>query len=250
MKKIVKLVFAFVLIVNLCQAQDSMYVHQKVGGLLKLAISNIDSVKYKTTIPDPTTVTDFDGNVYHSVQIGSQIWMVENLKTTHYNDGSAIFDVTDPTSWNNLAYGPFGGYCWYNNDVSYKNISGALYNWYAVNTGKLAPSGWRVPTSTDWVELINYLGGSSVAGSKLMQTGTSLWLAPNNLATNETGFTALPSGVYAPTFQAFYQSSLFWSSQAASNSEALYWAVGANSAFIGGGSLKRIYGLSIRCIKN
>ena len=92
---------------------------------------------------------------YHSVTLGTQTWTMENLKTTTYNDGSALPLVTDGTAWATLTT---PAYCWYNNDtVTYKNIYGALYNWYAVNTGALAPPGWHVPTDADWNTLQNYL---------------------------------------------------------------------------------------------
>ena len=114
-----------------------------------------------------------------------------NLKTTKYNDGTSIPNVTNDTSWSNLTT---GAYCWYNNDVSYKNPYGALYNWYAVNTGKLAPKGWHVPSDAEWTTLITYLGGESIAGGKLKEAGTTHWLSPNTEATNSTGFSALPGG--------------------------------------------------------
>ena len=137
-------------------------------------------------------VTDIDGNVYYTVTIGSQVWMAENLKTTKHNDGTAIPLVTDPTQWGNLTT---PGYCWNNNDeTTYKNTYGALYNWYTVNTGKLCPAGWHVPTDAEWTQLIDYLGGENIAGGKLKETGTTHWLSPNTGATNETGFTALPGG--------------------------------------------------------
>lgn len=141
-------------------------------------------------------VIDIDGNVYHTVTIGTQTWMVENLKTTRYNDGSSIPNVTENTQWGNINT---GAYCYYNNEPSYNNTYGKLYNWYAVNTGKLAPTGWHIPSDDEWLTLINYLGGASVAGGKMKTTGnitdgTGLWETPNNGATNSSGFTALPSG--------------------------------------------------------
>ena len=97
------------------------------------------------------TVTDKDDNVYHTVTIGTQTWMAENLKTTKYNDGTAIPLVTDSTAWTSLLT---PAYCWYNYDATtYKNTYGALYNWYAVNTGKLAPIGWHVATDAEWTTL-------------------------------------------------------------------------------------------------
>jgi len=140
---------------------------------------------------DAGTISDIDGNVYHTVTIGTQVWMVENLKTTKYNDGTVIPYITDNTIWQSNAT---GAYCWYNNDVINKNVYGALYNWKAVNTGKLAPFGWHVSTDTDWTTLTNFLGGESVAGGKLKEVGISHWIAPNTGATNTSGFTALPGG--------------------------------------------------------
>ena len=153
------------------------------------------TVKINVTGPS-STVTDIDGNVYHTVTIGTQVWMVENLKTTKYNDGTAIPLVTDVTSWSNLTT---PGYCWYNNDATaYKTTYGALYNWFTVNTGKLAPTGWHVPTDGEWTTLTSYLGGENVAGGKMKSTGTiedgtGLWHDPNIGATNESGFSGVPA---------------------------------------------------------
>jgi uncharacterized protein (TIGR02145 family) len=144
------------------------------------------------------TVTDIDGNVYNTVTIGTQKWMKENLKTTKYNDGTAIPLVTDGTAWGALST---PGFAWYNNDeANYKSTYGALYNWYAVdaaiNGGKnICLTGWHVPTEAQWTTLTAYLGGGDVAGGKLKETGTTHWLNPNRGATNESGFTALPGGV-------------------------------------------------------
>lgn len=141
---------------------------------------------------DDTTIRDGDRNVYTSVQIGTQVWLVENLKTTKFNDGTSIGNVTDNTEWASLTS---SAYCWYNNDASTnKNPYGALYNWYTLTIGKLCPSGWHVPTDTEWTDLFTYLGGGIIAMGKLKETGTTHWLSPNTGATNETGFTALPGG--------------------------------------------------------
>jgi len=133
-----------------------------------------------------------DGETYKAVKIGNQIWMAENLKTTKYKDGTTIPLVTNNSTWSRLTT---PAYCWYKNDAAaYKNIYGALYNWYTVNTGKLCPTGWHVPTDAEWTTLINYLGGEYKAGVKLRETGTTHWKARNTGVTNETGFTALPGG--------------------------------------------------------
>lgn len=139
------------------------------------------------------TITDQDGNVYKTVTIGTQTWMAENLRTTKYNDGTAIPNIIGIASWLNTKTGAYSN-C--NNTTSIDSIAtyGRLYNWYAVNTGKLAPKGWHVPTNAEWSQLITYLGGVSLAGAKLKETSTSHWASPNTGATNETGFTALPGG--------------------------------------------------------
>ena len=125
--------------------------------------------------PAPTadTVTDIDGNVYKTVKIGNQVWMAENLKTTRLNDGQLIQYAPDNFNWANLET---PGYCWPNNDPSNKDDYGGLYNWYAVNTGKLAPIGWHIPSEDEWKILADYLGGESVAGDKLKEIGfTTCW---------------------------------------------------------------------------
>jgi uncharacterized protein (TIGR02145 family) len=139
-----------------------------------------------------TKLEDIEGNLYDVVKIGDQIWMAENLKTTKYNDGTDIPLVTDSIAWCDLST---GAYCWYNNDeATYKNTYGALYNWYTVDTVNLCPTGWHVPSDAAWTTVTDYLGGDSVAGGKLKETGTIHWTSPNTGATNETGFTTLPGG--------------------------------------------------------
>lgn len=96
---------------------------------------------------EPLTVTDIDGNVYHTVKIGKQIWTVENLRVTTFNDGTPISMVKDGDKWKKLTT---PAYCWNKNDISYKQQYGALYNWYVVEKGKLAPKGWHVPTNEEW----------------------------------------------------------------------------------------------------
>ena len=152
-----------------------------------------DEIPFKTLAITYGTMSDNDGNVYRTITIGTQVWMVENLKTTKYRNGESIPNVTVNTSWKALTT---GAYCWYNNDATiYKADYGALYNWYAVADGRnIAPMGWHVPTYSDWTLLKDYLGGRSVAGGPLKETGDSHWQTPNRYATNSTGFTALPGG--------------------------------------------------------
>ena len=126
--------------------------------LIAVFLMFTDSCKKKddnnTSPPTPVTLKDVDGNLYHTITIGTQIWMVENLKTTRYNDGTSIQLVIDNQEWYNRLT---PGYCWYNNDPeTYKNTYGALYNWFTVKTGKLAPTGSHVPTNADWTILLDF----------------------------------------------------------------------------------------------
>jgi uncharacterized protein (TIGR02145 family) len=118
----------------------------------------------KSDAPDPNQIVDIDGNVYHSVIIGDQEWLVENLKVTRFNDGSSIPLVKSQLEWIKLST---PGYCWYDNNEKNKDKYGGLYNWYSVNTSKLAPTGWHVANNGDWMVLINYLGGLDFAGNEL-----------------------------------------------------------------------------------
>jgi uncharacterized protein (TIGR02145 family) len=138
-----------------------------------------------------TAIMDFEGNAYNTVTIGTQTWMVENLKATYYDVGIPLLNIIDNTDWATTEY---QAYCWYNNDSLYKNPYGALYNWYAVDSRSVCPFGWHIPAAAEWDSLIDYLGGPSVAGGKLKEIGITHWFSPNTGATNETGFTALPTG--------------------------------------------------------
>ena len=200
----------------------------------------------------PGTVTDIDGNVYNTVIIGTQVWMVENLKTTKYRNGDPIQYISDSTQWN--IYFNTGAYCTYRNDNSYANIYGHLYNWYAVNDNRnIAPSGWHIPSNDEWTTLTTFLGGISVAGSKLKEAGTVHWASPNTGATNETGFAALP-GVYRNGYDGMYNwiSDLLylWSSDKISSSTAYCQVMEYNYAESSYGFFEKIFGFSVRCLKD
>jgi len=207
------------------------------------------AVQFTTLQGTGGTVTDIDGNVYNTVTIGTQVWMVENLKVTHYNNGTAIPLVTDGTAWTSLTT---PGYCWYNNNyVTYGSVYGALYNWYTVNTGNLCPAGWHVPTDAQWTILTDYLGGLSVAGGKLKETGTTHWAIPNTGATNESGFTALPGGWrgYDGSFHDITYTGYWWS---ATQNGTSAWE---RELYQGNTTVCRISnskfaGCSVRCIKD
>jgi len=197
---------------------------------------------------NPTeTVTDFDGNVYHVVKIGMQVWMVENLKVTHYNNGDPIDIVSDSAIWNILET---PAYCNYDNNEANSNTYGRLYNWYAVSDPrKTAPPGWHIATDAEWTTLINFLGGSDVAGGKMKTLGTTHWSPPNSGATNSSGFSALPGGVNKG-YQDLHQFGYFWSTTSSSGNTAWYWYLGFNFSEIRHNSGTNFLGFSVRCVKD
>ncbi len=203
-----------------------------------------------TTLPNSGgTLNDADGNVYHIVTIGTQVWTLENLKTTKYNDGVTIPNVTDNTAWTNLLT---SAYCWYNNDISNKSSYGAIYNWYTVNTRKLCPTGWHVPSDTEWTTLTTYLGGESVAGIKLKENGTTHWSSPNTGATNESGFTALPGGFRNSTgaFSLILDTGCWWTSTEFNAGSAWYRYMTSHDGLVTRVSSSKSGGTSVRCIRD
>ncbi|MFZ4740772.1 MAG: PEGA domain-containing protein [Bacteroidales bacterium] len=193
------------------------------------------------------TVTDFDGNVYHTIKIGTQVWLKENLKTTHYRNGDAIPNVTDNTTWSNLNT---AAYCNYNNKASNGTIYGRLYNWYTVNTGNLCPTGWHVPSGAEWTTLTNYLGGKAIAGGKLKEAGLNHWISPNTEATNETGFAALPGGYRYGAFFYFGDNGHWWSSTEINTSDAECRYMYYNYSDVGRSYRDEHYGFSVRCLRD
>jgi len=195
------------------------------------------------------TVKDIDGNVYHTVKIHEQTWMVENLRTTHLNDGNntEIPNIIDNT-WGGLTT---SAYCWYNNEISNKATYGALYNWYAVNSGKLCPTGWKVPSDDDWNTLISNLGGDTLAGGRLKEAGTAHWMSPNTGADNSSGFTALPGGSHYTNGLFYYNGKYgwFWSSTESSATEAWHVYMNYNTSIISRTPGNKSIGFSVRCIK-
>jgi uncharacterized protein (TIGR02145 family) len=200
--------------------------------------------------PASEGIFDGSGNEYTFVTIGTQDWLIENLKTTKYNDGTDIPHVTDDLEWINLST---PGYCWYYNDkATYGDTYGALYNGYTVDTEKLCPIGWHVPSDEEWTALINYLGGSSIAGGKLKETGTEHWVSPNTGATNETGFTALPGGcrVATPDFKYVGYHGEWWSSTEYSPDNAWNRGMGYSGSYVGRSGYHKIFGFSVRCVRD
>ena len=200
----------------------------------------------------PTTVTDIDGNVYHTVTIGTQVWMVENLKTTKYRNGDPIPNVTDNLNWSNLTT---GAYCNYNNNSNNSTTYGRLYNWYAVNDNRnIAPTGWHIPSDAEWDILKTFLGDPNTAGGKLKETGTSHWLSPNTGATNEYNFTGLPGewrsnvdGSFSPLGGC---NGYWWSGTEKDASSSWFRNVNYNAATIYIFYTHKASAASVRCVKD
>jgi uncharacterized protein (TIGR02145 family) len=191
------------------------------------------------------TLSDIEGNIYKTIQIGSQLWMAENLKTTKYNDGTDIPMFTGSTSSANLVV---AGYNWPNYSIDNKKTYGALYDWTVVGTGKLCPSGWHVPSDTEWNNILPAFQGTvSLAGGKLKETGTSHWVKYNTEATNETGFTALPGGLFYPSglYEGLGYVGHWWSSGCFDYQ--MFYNLGQVNRF--GNNLSHM-GFSVRCTKD
>lgn len=202
-------------------------------------------------------IKDADGNVYHEVKIGTQTWLVENLRTTKFRNGDPIPNVTDYAQWENSTT---AARCNFNNDEINVAGSGRLYNWYAVTDPRnICPPGYHIPSKAEWDLLKNYLGGETVAGSKLKSRNTSHWDDTTG-NTNETGFTAIGAGMRTtnngPSADFIHQRVLgvFWSNQAVENPtnnySAWYFHLQYNMPNGSASFTPKNHGLSVRCIKD
>lgn len=229
------------------------------------AVTNVVKMNVKAS----GSVTDFDGNIYNTVAIGAQIWMVENLKTTRYNDGNVIPNITSDTEWEALVT---PAYCWYNNnEVTNKNTYGALYNWYAVSTDKLCPTGWHVPSNNDWSTMFGYLVANNYSfdgtttGYNIAKSlaATTYWVVSANPGVignsdylefrNKSGFSALPGGFRNDNgvFDFVGSYGYWWSATEEVNTGSagcmgLYNSV----SYYGWGNYSKKNGFSVRCVKD
>lgn len=196
------------------------------------------------------TVTDYDGNVYNTINIGTQVWMKQNLKVTHYNNGDPIANVTDNTAWSSLTT---GAYCEYNNTVANAATYGRLYNFYTVvDSRKICPAGWHMPEDWEWTNLENNLGGATVAGGKMKEAGSAHWTGANTGATNSSNFTALPGGMRQSSaiFGNFGTAAFLWTSTEQGSLNAWYRWLGTNAEESYRNSGSKGFGFSVRCISN
>lgn len=195
-------------------------------------------------------VTDIDKNVYKTVKIATQTWMAENLRVTKYKDGTIIPEVASEIEWPNQKD---GAYCSYKNTINADTLMafGRLYNWYAVSTNKLCPTGWHVPVESDWNTLISSLSGSKVAGAKLQNDKSIYWIK-NTVATNKSAFSAEPAGTRSDigVFEDAGISTSFWCFNNFDNTSAHLRKLTNNSQEIFSPSENKYSGLSVRCLKD
>ncbi len=199
-----------------------------------------------------STIADVQGNYYHIVQIGTQVWMAENLKVTSSRSGVPIPNVTDPVQWGQLNQFQIGAYCDYENDPVKSGTYGRLYNWYVVQNIPLSPAGWHIPNYVEWYIMIDYLGGETIAAAKLKEAGTLHWDSGNTGATNESGFTALPGGwrnVQSAFSEIFYAGN-WWTSTYYQADESWMIRMTSDKNSMYSNRFSTTFGLSIRCVRD
>lgn len=191
------------------------------------------------------TVSDFDGNIYTTVDINGLEWMAENLKTSSFSNGDPILNVTG-ASW---ATTTIGAGCHYNDDPNNESTFGRLYNYYTVSDNRnVCPSGWHVPSEAEWDGLINFFGGSTLAGGPLK--GTTTWDTPNTGATNSSGFNALAGGLRNQS--GFFSKGVlgyFWSSTEIAPSAIWGYGFDNSSTTALKSDYPEVMGFSIRCAR-
>jgi len=217
---------------------------------------------YTLTAQSPAIITDIDGNQYTTVQIGKQTWMAENLRTTRLRDGSLLPRVEGDMAWYTVMA---PAYCWYENNVELGDAYGALYNWYAVGTNKLCPSGWHVPGHGEWTELAGQLKAVNTMGTDIQMNGElkstrtvpaghPRWDLPNEGASNRSGFSAMPGGQrnFAGTFMDLGRLGIWWTSSGANSPEYFAWyrglRAGSPGMFMTSGHIRN--GFSVRCVRD
>ena len=257
MKKIISILIIVFISANTF-AQTNMIIRKSDQSTITVPISKIDSVYYENK------VTDYDGNTYNTVQIGTQVWMAENLKVTHYPHGDAIPLVIDNTAWKNLeSNSTADAYCFYNNNNT--TNYGALYTYAAAIGDKwtrdlkenqgVCPDGWHLPTNTDWDVLNTYLGtnaGSKLAGNAALWKGTSSSLE-QSADFGTSGFSALPSGYRYYLYGKFTSLGTFthwWSATQLDYSKAYNRYLNYNNTDINSYNKGKSSGYSVRCIRD
>ncbi len=288
MNTLSKIVFATLLtfilsLSTLFSQNDTMYVMKSGAIIGKYNVNNqVDSVIfYKPTLGSTTTVTDYDGNVYNTVTIGMQVWMKENLKTTHYANGTAIPLVTGDSNWVALT-STSKSYCWYNDDIANKATYGALYTWAAVMNGALSttknpsgiqgvcPTGWHLPSDAEWTQMEiylannghNYDGTTGGVRAKIAKSlaSTSGWDSSSTTGSvgnsdypayrNKSGFTAFPGGHRTPngTFDGIGYNGYWWISTEGTTNDAWIRSMSFFNASVNTNLKNKRFGQPVRCI--
>jgi uncharacterized protein (TIGR02145 family) len=197
---------------------------------------------------DPNKVIDIDGNVYSTIIIGDQVWMAENLKVTRFRNGDPIPNVKDSIEWTECTS---SAHCDYNNDAGNSLIYGKLYNGYCLfDSRNLAPKGWHLPSDEEWTKLVDFLGGSRIAGDKLKEINPHHWI--DATATNESGFTGLPGGKRNEngSFTEARDCGYWWSTSQKSDTTTYARGLYFYYSGVARGYSKKTVGFSIRCIKD
>lgn len=198
------------------------------------------------------STTDIEGNTYKTIKIGNQTWMAENLRVTKYNDGTSILRTLVDSALYNATTGSYDSYNSTESNDTIRNM-GRLYNWQAASSNKLAPAGWHVATQAEWDTLIANLGGVSNAGGKLKEAGLTHWVSPNGGATNESGFSAMPSGrfyITGPSFTNYSNNAYFWCANTYNAGEGIMYGLNYLDAAIFKGHAQKNNGFAVRCVKN
>ena len=259
----------FTSILSWLEENTTYYVRAYANKSKKGVITTTYGEEESFTTPEAIygTVTDIDGNTYTTIEIGDQVWMMENLKTTKYKDGTAIPNVTDDVSWAGLST---GAYCDYDNDPDNSDTYGRLYNGYAVDDPRnIAPEGWHVATGDDVYTLIHYVSGTNPimngTGARLKEVGTDHWQSPNAYADNSSVFTALPGGfrMVLPTtvFMHLGSKGIWWATGTWGGAgEKNYFYMRHDSHMFYGSGIGEIYprtptydlgnGYSVRCVQD
>ena len=253
MKKILLLLLIVLSYSGIYAQNDSIYFWKAGNLVIKQSIKpvDIDSITFKRPVVNLPNLT-----------ICTQVWATQNLDVTTYSDGTVIPQVTDPTQWANLTT---GAWCYYNNDAANNATYGKLYNWYAAAgiydaaslanpalRKKLAPTGWHVPTDAEWTTLTTCLGGETIAGGKMKETGTAHWQSPNQDATNSSGFTGLPGGFRYGNgaFSLIGYNGYWWSSSEFNTTYAWLRYLYNYDGVAYSNSFNKGSGFSVRCLKD
>jgi uncharacterized protein (TIGR02145 family) len=215
-----------------------------------------DGLSDQITFTTPSKIKDYDNNSYETVSIANQLWMSENLKATHFQNGDPLGTTTVPAF--DISGESTPKYQWsYNGDDAFAAIYGKLYTYYAItDSRKICPAGWHIPTDTEWMTLESALGGYTIAGSSLKEAGTSHWISPyNSDATNASCFKALPGGyrnstIGANTFSYIWNYGYWWSATEGDAGNAWVRTLFVQSTQISRISFGKKGGASVRCLKD